>query len=722
MYPKQQHPLCRLGCDFWALRGLLQEYKQRFYFHGKIFYQAGKVSTSFFSNHLRPIETIPSSVGKSIPSESINKTQLQTENCSMSEGETKSNNHQPNPCAKGLNESWACNYTQAVTLLRANFMAVLALEKDSKQKCDPDDSPAVCVLRIAFHLIFKALLTGDDEDVKPALVGLNNAQSIIDAQRSKYLNSVEELAESIPIVGGLMSFLWSPVQNATNSALDATGLRKDSAKHSERMVHAALGADALTQMFRSLVTILSGKMTEGLPLAHASYRSFLSIPSDTLSGYAKDARNFGIGFYTILLSYIPALYRVGFNAAAGSSGISTQEGLQLLQSCASQTDKQTISPMLSSMALIGVAFWQMMHSKKDGTSEEIATAKQVMANERARLEALNADPMTPNNVAIQWILVSLDSRKRNFRASAVQLTSIMTAVGPYIENKSFTTTRSSKFSLNGNSGPAVHRIRINLAIVFLVMSEWDKAFAVLEPCIMNGTGYVGRGVALVLAAGALAQLNPTDPLIDDLYAAIQNLSDYSNESGKKSGAGRMDISIKRKLKIDLKRADRRVSLYDSLFLMSYFGANMDTTNYMDQEEKDWIVSIHTHLQSIHQASLQRYEQNKNDVDASEEMAAILLLLGAVAYENCNGNYGDTVGEEHFLQCVAICEEHKFDNNYHLPYALSQLGIVYLRRKNYSQAKECLSRAKNIKKGYTFDSAILHRVIGPLEMCQAELAK
>ena len=175
----------------------------------------------------------------------------------------------------------------------------------------------------------------------------------------------------------------------------------------------------------------------------------------------------------------------------------------------------------------------------------------------------------------------------------------------------------------------------------------DKAFAVLEPCIMSGTGYVGRGVALVLAAGALAQLNPTDPLIDDLYAAIQNLSDYSNESGKKSGAGRMDISIKRKLKIDLKRADRRVSLYDSLFLMSYFGANMDTTNYTDQEENDWIVVIHTHLQSIHQASLQRYEQNKNDVDASEEMAAILLLLGAVAYENCNGNYGDTVGEEYF---------------------------------------------------------------------------
>jgi tetratricopeptide (TPR) repeat protein len=631
--------------------------------------------------------------------------------------ETKSSNDPRTVQAKGIDESWAGNFDASVKELTEKFMEQLKLERKKDQSCDPNDSPAVAVLRIAFHLVLKAALTGDGADLEPALEGLNNAQEFIDQQRTDYLNVVENVAESIPVVGGLMSFLWSPVQNVTNSALDATGLRRNGARYNEQMVHAALGADAMSSLFRTIILGFKGEVTECLKSAHSSYRVLLSIPEDTACSYAKDVRNFGVGFYAILLSYLPPLYRVGFNTAAASVGLNKNDGMNLLREAAQHTNKHTIAPMLATFALLGATYAQI---NRDGTMEVKKRAAEHMISERAFLEQWIADPSIPDNIIIQWILVGLDSRKRNFNGSSKHLINMMTAIGPHIEKKNFTLKRSPSFSLNNPSTNTtyVHRIRVNLSIVFVLMGEWEKTIAVLEPCILHDTRYGGRGLALVLTAGALAQLNPTDTLIDEIYETIANFDDIDPDL--KSGAGKMDKSLKKKLlMIDMKRVDRKIALYDLLLIMGFYGANMDPDS--NKCNKKWINSIHANVQDIYNNSKKKFDKNKDDFNAKEEFAACLLLLGATICEK-DGNYEDTTAENHFLTCIQICSEgNAFEKYYHIPYALLQLGNIYMCRKDFNQAKEYYERAQSFKKGYTFDIAIEHRLQGPLDSCKAEMA-
>ena len=146
-----------------------------------------------------------------------------------------------------------------------------------------------------------------------------------------FLSIFRSSTEAIPLVGGLLSTLWSPIQAATNTVADLTGLRSDTTHYSERMVQTALAAEALTQLYRCALLFLSGKSIQGLQAAHSSYRDFLAISENTTSPYAKDVRNFGIGFFAVLLSYLPATYRAGFNMIALSTGTSRERGIELMQ-------------------------------------------------------------------------------------------------------------------------------------------------------------------------------------------------------------------------------------------------------------------------------------------------------------------------------------------------------------------------------------------------------
>ena len=317
----------------------------------------------------------------------------------------------PSICGVGLDHSWGCDFDTGVPDLLAVYATQLALDQRSTKECPPDSSPAVCIFNVAFHLVLRAILTGDRTDVPPALQGLANAHTVVEAQRLKYLNPVQNFAESVPAVGGLLSFLWTPVQNATDTVLDATGLRRDAAKYDQCMVHAALAAESLVQICQCILLFMSGQTPAGLPVAHSAYRCLLSIPADTASRYAQDVRDFGLGMYTLGLSYIPTLYRVGFNAVAISAGLSQADGIRMLEACASRTYKKTVAPTLSSLALIGLAFIQ---TERHGTEEEKRVGMHRMARERKHLTQLNSDPSIPNNVMIQWVIIGMDSHQHNY--------------------------------------------------------------------------------------------------------------------------------------------------------------------------------------------------------------------------------------------------------------------------------------------------------------------
>ena len=108
--------------------------------------------------------------------------------------ETKTPPPTPTPsiCAHGISQTFSCNFAASQTTLKALFMSSVRGSLDpSNRSIDPDESPAVIVVRIAFHLVYKAFLTGDKSDIQPALTGLDSAQTLIDQQRSKYLNLIE---------------------------------------------------------------------------------------------------------------------------------------------------------------------------------------------------------------------------------------------------------------------------------------------------------------------------------------------------------------------------------------------------------------------------------------------------------------------------------------------------------------------------------------------------
>ena len=108
--------------------------------------------------------------------------------------ETKTPPPTPTPsiCSHGISQTFSCNFAASQTTLKALFMSSVRGSLDpSNRSIDPDESPAVIVVRIAFHLVYKAFLTGDKSDIQPALTGLDSAQTLIDQQRSKYLNLIE---------------------------------------------------------------------------------------------------------------------------------------------------------------------------------------------------------------------------------------------------------------------------------------------------------------------------------------------------------------------------------------------------------------------------------------------------------------------------------------------------------------------------------------------------
>ena len=73
-------------------------------------------------------------------------------------------------CSAGINLTFDCNYDAAIAELRKIYSDQATKDGRNDESCDPDDSPSVVVVRIAFHLVYKAFLTGNSAEIEPACV------------------------------------------------------------------------------------------------------------------------------------------------------------------------------------------------------------------------------------------------------------------------------------------------------------------------------------------------------------------------------------------------------------------------------------------------------------------------------------------------------------------------------------------------------------------------
>jgi len=605
-------------------------------------------------------------------------------------------------CANGIENIWNCNFDASVEELREIFMTQIRLDiADDRSLLDPDESPPIVILRIAFHLVYKAFLTGNRNHVQPALDGLDNAQTLIDDQRKKYLNAVESAAESIPVLGGLLGALWSPVQALTNKSLDATGLRVDTTKYGERMVQCALAAEALSQLYRCALLFMSGKIMSGLQAAHKSYRNFLALPDpdNTESNYVRDAKNFGLGFWSVLLSYLPAVERAGFNAAALSTGVSREVGLSMLEACMARIETRTILP---TVAVFGFVLLDLMRAASEGTVVD-SVRQACLSSAYLRLKSL---PNGNNdNVFADWFLAQIHKRNGEYDKCKQQLMKIMHLIGPRLEGKEFTMERNPAYSVvaaveeQPSTRSSVHRIRLDLAGTLLVLGEYSSAVAVLEPLCSKGSTYVARGMALMMRAGALAQIDMHDTAIQRAYDEITVLG--KEDKSKKSMLGATDGVLTRKVAQDAKRVDKRLALFDMLYIWGH----------ISDAKEQFLHQINTTLNAAYGDIKVRFDSDPNNIDHSEEIAALHLLRGIVAQYLKD----DATCEEELRKTIELAENHNFLDPYHIPNALFELGMMYFRQGNTVQAKEAFTRVQNISDEYINDRALPYRAVAPLNI-------
>ena len=495
-----------------------------------------------------------------------------------------------------------------------------------------------------------------------------------------------------------MSVLWSPITAVTNATMDITGVRLNGG-YADRMVHAAAAAEASTQLYRCALLMMAGRHVAGLSAAHASYRSFLGIPESTESQYAKDTRTFGVGFFAVLLSYLPPFYRVSFNSVAISLGTSREDGIAMLETCALQTEKGTVFSVMASLCL---ALMDIVTSSQQGAFDS-QIRERCLKRAKERLTTMTT---SKRNVIVQWTLAQIIKRCGDYNKAKDVCVEIMTTIGPYLEGKTFSLNRTPDYELATNihanletNNSFVYRIRMDLASTLMMTNNWEAALAVLEPLTSNDTKYVARGLALMYRAGVLAQLDPNDPKIQVAYDNIQQLSII--DSNKKQMEGQMDIVLHRKALQDSRRKDRRLALFDMLYVLGHFG--LASNSYLEQV----LGKLNETYEPIHQ----RFSENEENLDFREEYVALLMLRGSIRQYMLE----DEDAERDLLMCVELTRDQLFSDPYHLPHALVELGTLYFRQGKRIEAKTVLLEAQHLPEEYIFDRALQMRVEGPLNM-------
>ena len=201
-----------------------------------------------------------------------------------------------------------------------------------------------------------------------------------------------------------------------------------------------------------------------------------------------------------------------------------------------------------------------------------------------------------------------------------------------------------------------------------------------------------------------SKTDSNDTAIKEAYQVMNELA--KEDQGSKQGMGSMDNILMRKVTQDVLRIDKRLALYDLLYMWGHIGLS----------SKTYLTQINVTLEDAYPGIVSRYENNPNDINSREEMIDYYFLHGVIAVTLfLSGDISDEVAETDLRKVLELSKGYEFKDPYHVPHALYELGMMYYRQEKKKQAKEVLVRAQKIPEGYLFDRALQFRINGPLDL-------